>query len=350
MTPSAVDKLIDAAPKVELHLHLVGSAAPATVAELAARTPEAGVPSSLAELEDWFEFRDFEHFIELYSKVNSLVRTAEDVATLVAGSARDLATQNVRYAEMTVTPYMHTMGGMPYGEVLEGLRLGRAEAAALGVEFAWIFDIPGQFGQEAARATLDCALDDPPEGLVGFGLAGAERGVDRSSFSWAFEQARAAGLRSVPHAGEADGPPSIWAALDELGAERIGHGVRAVEDPALVERLVAEQVPLEVCPSSNVCTRVFPDLASHSIGPLLVAGAFVTINSDDPPMFSTTLSEEYRRVAVAFGLEVDAVAGLLRNGVVASFLPGQPKAALLAEIDAALDGAMRPDPAGRDRA
>jgi len=345
MTGSAVERFIAAAPKVELHLHLVGSAAPATVVELAARSPEVGVPSSLAQLQDWFEFRDFEHFIEVYSKVNALVRTGEDVASLVVGSARDLAAQNVRYAEMTVTPFGHTMGGMAYADVLEGLRVGRTEAAALGVEFAWIYDIPGQFGREAAQATLDCALDDPPDGLVGFGLAGAEQGVERSSFGWAFDRARAAGLHSVPHAGEAAGPRSIWEALDELGAERIGHGVRAVEDSGLVDRLVSEQVPLEVCPSSNVCTRVFADLASHSIGPLRAAGAFVTINSDDPPMFSTTLNDEYLRVAETLELDVDAVAGLVRNAVTAAFISDERKRALVAEIDAALASTRGEGPA-----
>jgi len=203
------------------------------------------------------------------------------------------------------------------------------------VEVAWIYDIPGEHGLAGADATVDHAVRRPPAGLVGFGLAGAEAGVDRRSFRPHFDRARAAGLHSVPHAGEGDGPASVWAALRDLGAERIGHGVRAVEDPELVRHLVEHQIPLEVCPSSNVATGVAPSIAEHQIGALLAAGARITINSDDPPFFSTTLTDEYRKVAAAFALDVPAVADLVRNGIDASFLAADRKTALRAEVDAA---------------
>jgi aminodeoxyfutalosine deaminase len=336
----SVDEFLAVTPKVELHLHLVGSASIDTVATLAARHPDVGVPSSPDQLVEWFRFRDFPHFIDVYTKVNALVRSGDDIATLVIGAATELATHNVEYAEMTVTPYGHTLSGIPYPSLVEGLATGHAEARWRGVELAWVYDIPGQYGQAGARATLDAALDRPPEHLVGFGLAGAEAGVDRRDFAWAFERAVAAGLRSVPHAGEGDGPASIWAAIETLAPDRIGHGVRAVEDAALVERLVADQLPLEVCPSSNVATRVFESIAHHSIGTLLDAGAFVTINTDDPHMFGTNLTEEYRRVAAAFDLDVPAVAELTANGVRASFLSDDRKQSLLSGIDAARERAM----------
>lgn len=335
----SLEAFLAATPKVELHLHLVGSASIDTVAALAARHPEVGVPTAVGELAGWFTFRDFPHFIELYSKVNALVTTRDDIATLVIGAARELATHNVVYAEMTVTPYLHWLSGIGYDDLLAGLAAGHSEARRLGVELAWVYDIPGEYGQPAARATVDWALGDPPEHLVGFGLAGAEAGVDRGDYAWAFEQAIGSGLHSVPHAGEGDGPASIWAALDALGAERIGHGARSAEDPALVERLVAEQVPLELCPSSNVCTQVFDSIENHSVGALLEAGAFVTINTDDPHMFGTDLTDEYRRVAAAFDLDVSTVKELVSNAVRASFLAEDRKQAVLAEIDRSYDQA-----------
>lgn len=328
----SIEAVVGALPKVELHLHLVGSASPHVVAELASKVSESGVPTSAADIADWYEFTDFDHFIEVYAKVSSLVRSGEDIATLIAGSAQDLSAQNVRYAEMTITPYTHVQAGIDYEEVVEGLDEGRALARRHGVDFAWIYDIPGEMGQDAARLTVDLAVDRPPDGLVGFGLGGVEVGVDRAGFGWAFERARAVGLASVPHAGEADGPASVRAALDVLGADRIGHGVRAVEDPDLLERLVEEQIPLEVCPSSNVCTGVFATLADHSLPALLDAGAFVTINTDDPPMFSTTLNDEYRRISSTFGLGATDLAQLAINGVNASFLDSERKASMNREI------------------
>jgi adenosine deaminase len=202
------------------------------------------------------------------------------------------------------------------------------------VDLAWIYDIPGQYGEEATRATLRDALDDPPDGLVALGLAGAEAGIDRASFAGAFATARAAGLPGVPHAGEGEGPESVWAAIRHLQPARIGHGVRAVEDPALVAHLAEAAIPLEVCPTSNVCTRVVPSLAEHPVGALMDAGVTVTVNSDDPHMFATTLTDEYRAVATICGLDVDGVAALVANGIAAAFLPATRRRELLARIEA----------------
>src|SRR5262245_48611324 len=184
---AAVDAFIVRAPKVELHLHLVGSASIASPGRLAAAHPGAGVPADPDELRRFFEFRDFPHFIEVYSTVNDLVRSPADVATLVGGAAADLATHNVRYAEITVTPFMHELRGLPAEGVVEGLDDGRRTASRLGVDLAWIYDIPGEHGQPGARRTAELAVERPPAGLVGFGLAGAEAGVTRSDYAWAFD-------------------------------------------------------------------------------------------------------------------------------------------------------------------
>ena len=167
---------------------------------------------------------------------------------VVVGLARDLVRQNVWYAEVTVTPYNHLLDGISGDDVLAGLASGRAAAAELDVELAWCFDIPGEKGVEAGRETLAFALTERPQGLVSFGLGGPEAGVGRAQFAPFFDAAREAGLHSVPHAGETSGPGTIWSALRDLKAERIGHGTRCVEDPVLVEHLALKGIPLEVCP------------------------------------------------------------------------------------------------------
>jgi adenosine deaminase len=346
----SVEGFIDRLPKVELHVHLVGSASVPTVLELARRHPggagAAGVPGSAAELAAFYEFRDFPHFSQVYGAVSSLVREPADVAELVLGAARDLAGQNVRYAELTVTPYTFTAAGMPVAELTEALDLAaRSAKREHGITMAYIFDVAGEYGEPAARATLEHALSCPPAALTGFGLAGIEQARPRftEAFRDVFAAAIAAGLHSVPHAGEMSGPATIWESLDGLRAERIGHGISCLDDPALVARLWESQIPLEVCPTSNVCTRQVPSLAEHPLPRMLAEGLFVTLNSDDPPMFGTTLTEEYRRAAAVLGLTRAQLAGLAANGVRASFLGAQAKEALLAEIEAVAadpDGAV----------
>ena len=337
-----MESFVDELPKVELHLHLVGSASVPTVLELARRHPAGnGVPRSEPELRAFFEFRDFPHFAEVYGAVSALVSEPADVAALVTGAARDLAGQNVRYAELTVTPYTFTSFGMPARELTSALDAGASAAAREhGVRIGYIFDVASEYGADAARATLDHALSCPPQALTGFGLAGIEqaRPAHQDVFREVFASAIAAGLHSVPHAGEMSGPETIWEAVNGLRAERIGHGISCLADPSLVAYLRETQIPLEVCPTSNVCTRQVPDLAAHPLPRLLAEGLFVTLNSDDPPMFGTSLTQEYRQAASVLGLSRDQLADLARAGVRASFLDAAAKQGLLDEIDAAVAG------------
>ncbi|EXG79989.1 adenosine deaminase [Cryptosporangium arvum] len=323
-------------PKVELHVHHVGSASPQAVAELAARhAGSTNVPSDLDALEKFFEFRDFAHFIEVYIAVADLVRDPEDVRILTYEVARELARQQVRYAELTATPYSHTVRGMAPEAYCEALEDARAAARReLGIELVWCFDIPGEAGIPAAEETLRVSLDQRPDGLIAFGLGGPEIGVPRPQFKPYFDAARAAGLHSMPHAGETTGPETIWDAIRVLGAERIGHGTSALGDPSLVEYLVEHQIPLEVCPTSNLRTRAVASLDEHPLAGMVEAGMFVTINSDDPPMFGTTLENEYLVAAELLKLDAPGVAELAKAGVRASFAPEARKAELTAEIDA----------------
>jgi adenosine deaminase len=292
------------------------------------------VPADPALLADYFTFTDFGHFITVYLSVVDLIRDAQDVRTLTYEVGRDLAAQNVRYAELTVTPYSSVVRGIAAAEFCDAIEdARRAVRAEFGTELRWCFDIPGEAGPAAADVTLDVALTQRSDGLISFGLGGPEIGVPREAFASHFARARAAGLHSVPHAGESSGPESIRAALDHLGAERIGHGIAAARDPELMRRLAGEGVPLEVCPTSNVRTRSVPSIEQHPLPVLVAAGVGVSINSDDPPMFSTTLNREYAVAASLLGLDRGGVADLARAAVDHSFADADIKRTVLAEID-----------------
>lgn len=339
-TPSLDDARDDALagfvaglPKAELHVHQVGSASPRIVGELASRHPGT-VPTEPDALREFYTFRDFGHFIEVYLAVVDLVKDAEDVRLLTYEVAVEMAAQNIRYAELTCTPYTSVLTGVPieaYTEAIEDARV--AAERDHGIVLRWIYDIPGELGIPAAEATLSYALDHAPEGLVGFGLGGPEVGVPRPQFEPHFARARAAGLHSVPHAGETTGPQTVWDALELLGAERIGHGTSSVQDPDLLAHLVERRIPMEVCPTSNIATRAVATLEEHPIRQMYDAGALVTVNSDDPPMFGTTLNREYVIAADLLGLDRAGVAGLARNAVDASFAPDEVKQRLRGEID-----------------
>ncbi|MEV7674896.1 adenosine deaminase [Streptomyces sp. NPDC007872] len=324
-------------PKAELHVHHVGSASPRIVAELAARHPDSKVPTDPEALADYFTFTDFAHFIDVYLSVVDLVRTPEDVRLLTFEVARDMARQNIRYAELTITPYSSTRRGIDENAFMDAIEDARKAAEAeFGTVLRWCFDIPGEAGLEAAEETARLATTEGlrPEGLVSFGLGGPEIGVPRPQFKPYFDRARAAGLRSVPHAGETTGPETVWDAIRELGAERIGHGTSSVRDPELLAHLAEHRIALEVCPTSNIATRAVATLDEHPIRKMVDAGVLVTVNSDDPPMFGTDLNNEYAVAARLLDLDERGLAALAKNAVEASFLDAAGKARIAAEIDA----------------
>jgi aminodeoxyfutalosine deaminase len=336
---SDLSSFIAGLPKAELHVHHVGSASPAIVSELAMRHPGM-VPVDTEELRRFFEFRDFAHFVEVYLAVVALIRTDADIRYLTYEVARELAiTQQVRYAELTCTPYTSVLPddpdhGIPieaYTEAIEDARM--AAERDFGIVLRWIYDIPGESGMPAADATLSFATNHRVDALVGFGLGGPEIGVSRPQFKPHFDAARRVGLHSVPHAGETTGPETVWDAIRLLGADRIGHGTSSAQDPKLLEYLVKHGIPLEVCPSSNVPTRAVASLEEHPITVFREAGVTITVNSDDPSMFGTSLNQEYEIAARLLDLDTGGVADLARAGVRASFAADDLKVAMLAEID-----------------
>ncbi|MBK7897426.1 MAG: adenosine deaminase [Anaerolineaceae bacterium] len=346
------DKLtnfIQQMPKAELHIHLEGAIQPKTVLELARRHNKVNtLPSDTEEgLRKWFKFVDFPHFVEIYLTIQDLIRTADDFALIVYENGADMAAQNIRYRELTVTPYTHTHyqnKGLDFAELFRGLENGRIQAKeAFGVEMRWVFDIArnftdnpdGSYDPTAAEKTLAYALEGKEKGsVVGFGLGGYEVGYPPERFAHAFEKAKAAGLLSVPHAGETAGPESIWGSLNALKADRIGHGVRAIEDPGLLATLKVQQIPLEINITSNICLNVFPNLAAHPIRQLDDRGLFITINTDDPPQFNTNLVQEYTLLAREFGYDAAGLARLARNAFLAAGVEPGVKEHLLHEFDA----------------
>jgi aminodeoxyfutalosine deaminase len=333
---STVAAFVAALPKVELHLHLVGSASLDTVLALARRHPDGGVPTDREELRSFYTFTDFPHFLTVYHRVNLLVTTGADIVTLLEGLAAELAIRKVRYAEVQVTPVRNRMAGISYPDLATALARGRTLARERhGVELGWVFDADATLGPAGAEETVDFAIDHRPEGTVGIGLGGPEVGVRRADFAPAFRRAVAAGLHSVPHAGETVGPDEVWAAVTELGAERIGHGIGAAADPRLMEHLAERGITLEVCPVSNLRTGAVRDIAAHPLPTLVAAGVPVTLATDDPGMFHTDLDAEYLLCHEVFGMGVSELAEIARTGARAAYCSAELRDALLAEIDQA---------------
>jgi aminodeoxyfutalosine deaminase len=326
-------------PKAELHIHLEGSVRPATLLELARRNGVALPAENEAGLRDFFRFRDFPHFIEVYIAVCTCLRTPDDFATIVSELGEDAAVQNVRYLEVHFNPETNVRKrGLDFHEMLAGMNRGRAEARKRwGVEMRWIADgvRDSETSPYSVTRTVDWIAALPPEdGVVALGLGGNEVGHPPAPFAADFARARAARLRTVAHAGETTGHATICDSLDLLGVERIGHGVSAIENPGLVTRLAHDRIPLELCPTSNVCTGVVPSLAEHPFRAFDDAGVIVTINSDDPPLFGTTLTDEFLILARHWGYDADGLQRIALNAVDASFLADDDRRVLRGRFEA----------------
>ena len=310
-------------PKVELHVHLEGSIQPATLLELARRHDVRLPVDSVEALRRWYRFVDFSHFVEVYLAISECLRTPDDIELVARQFLANQASQNIRYSEITYTAYTHHLQkGLSFESQLAALNRANAWAKEeFGVSMGIVIDIPRNIDATHGPMIADWALEGMGNGVVALGLAGPEKGFPPEKFADAFARTRAAGMPSVPHAGETDGAESIWGALRVLHADRIGHGVRCLEDPALVDELRARQTPLEVCPTSNVCLGIVESLGGHPIQTLLDEGLYVTINSDDPPMFDTSLTQEIIATTETFGFGADVLERLMLNAVRASFLP-----------------------------
>jgi aminodeoxyfutalosine deaminase len=322
-------------PKVELHVHLEGSIRPTTLLQLAEHNGFELPAQDVEGLQDFYRFRDFAHFIEVYVTITRCMQTQDDYRLIAYEFGADCARQNVRYAEATFSIFTNvTYARLPWQAIVDGLNAGRTQARAeFGVDWRWVFDIVRDV-PHTQEQVVEIAIAAQDQGVVALGLGGSETGFPPELFVESFERARRAGLHSVPHAGEIAGPVSVWNALKLLHAERIGHGVRCVEDPALVDHLRQHQVPLEVCPTSNICLGVFPSYEAHPLRRLWDDGLLITVNSDDPPLFNTDLNHEYEVLIDHFSFAVDELEQVSLNGLRASFLPQAEKARLETEFRA----------------
>ncbi|MEZ4522354.1 MAG: adenosine deaminase [Thermomicrobiales bacterium] len=326
-------------PKAELHVHLEGSVYPETLMILAEKHGRRLPFGSVEEARDWFSFRDFPHFIEVYVEICNCLQDEEDYEFITLDMARRAAEQNLRYMEVTFAPVsiLNPRNSALPDVVMSGVRSG-AEIAARehNVELQFIFDPVRGRSPEEVLASAGGGSTTPGDRLVGFGLRGLELGNPASRFLDAFELVRSAGARVSLHAGETDGPESVRDAL-ATGAERIGHGVRAIEDERLVCELAEMEMLLEVSPTSNIRLGVYPAYADHPFKLLADSGVRLTVNSDDPPMFDTTLTKEYEVLVEHFDYTIPELLELTKNAIHGSFLDAARQRAM----DEAFDREIR---------
>lgn len=339
MLSQQLDEFLTRMPKVELHLHLEGTITPRTLIELAERngvslpaTDEAGVAAL-------FRYRDFGEFLSVFMSLVRAIACGEDFERLAYELGCDLAIQSVRYAEVMISPMQYLKRGLDLREVIEGCMAGFAQVEReTGTVIRLALDYGRQYGPDAAWGVLEMARSTRHLGVVGWSIGGNEIGHPPEPFAPLFAAAREAGLGLMAHAGEVVGPASVWGAIETLGVTRLGHGIRAVEDPALLATLRERGVVLDVCPSSNLLTGAVESWPEHPLRRLYELGVPVTINSDDPTFFATTLTEEYRRAIDRLGFGVDELCATVLTAARASFLPAGQGEALAGRLEAELRG------------
>ncbi len=332
-----LSSFIERLPKVELHLHLEGAVRTETLLELSEH--KSGLRQKVVEWmnarqAEHFRYVNFREFLAAFKIVTLLIETPQDYALATTRLIEWLAEQNVQYAEVIFAAGVVLWKKQPVDTVFEAVAAATADAhARTGVRVNWIFDAVRHFGIDHTREVMRWAARYRSHGVVAFGIGGDEEGGPAGLFTDVFREARDLGLHVVAHAGEACGPESIRDAIELLGAERIGHGLTAIRDDNVMALLRERRIPLEVCPSSNVSTGLIARFEDHPLPKLLEAGLVVTLNSDDPAMFGTSLQEEILRAARSFDLSRAAVVGLCRNAVEASFLSRDDKQRLQERID-----------------
>jgi aminodeoxyfutalosine deaminase len=333
---SSASAFILSLPKAELHLHLEGSVDPPTLLELRKRH---GKQSTLTEIEQLYRYDDFAGFLMAFKAVTEDLQTPEDYELITYRLMEKLKAGNVLHAEVYVSVGVCLWREQDFDAIFEGLERGRRRGEhAFGISLLWIFDAVRQFGEAAAKRVAEIAVACKAPSVVGYGIGGDERQAGPEVFRNVYAYAAENGLRLTAHAGESAGPESIWGALN-LRVERIGHGLTAWQDPELVEELIARQIPVEICLTSNLCTGCCKSLVEHPVRNYFDQGVMVTLNTDDPAMFGTSLAQEYQLAQDTFGFTDEHLRELARNSFEASFLPAEKKLSFLNLFDAT---AVRP--------
>ena len=329
--------LIRALPKAELHLHLEGTVEPETLVELSARHDSN--PFTLEHVQQLYEYADFHGFMMAFKAVTERLRTPDDFELVTYRMMQRLHEEGVVHAEVYLSVGVVHWREQNFEPLFEGIERGRALGERdFGVSVLWIFDAVRHFGVDPARRVFELAVRLKDRHVVGIGIGGDERRGPAEPFLDLYRYAAANGLRRTAHAGETTGPESIWAALN-IGAERLGHVLSAPKDAELIEVLAERQVPVEICMSSNVRTGCLKDLRQHPVRQLFDAGLLVTINTDDPAMFHTSMVKEYELAQDVFDFTDEHVRELTRNALEASFLPAEKKVQMLNQFDAVVNRA-----------
>jgi adenosine deaminase len=313
-------------PKAELHVHLEGSILPRTLLRLAQRNHITLPADNETDLINLYQFKDFDQFLKTYLMITGCLHSPDDFGLIAYEFGCECARQNIRYAEVIFTPYTSMMlTGLSWQAILEGLNAGRIQAKEeFGVQWQWIFDIVRN-EPDTQAAVLELTLAARDQGVIAIGLGGHEMGYPPELFVQTFMRAEREGLHRVPHAGEIAGPESVWSALKLLHADRIEHGVRSIEDPALVQYLKEQQIALDVCPTSNIRLNVYPDYSAHPLRRFWDGGLFLTLGSDDPPMFGTDLNNEYEKLVTEYNFNQPELERISLNAIQASFLSQREK-------------------------
>jgi adenosine deaminase len=331
-----LQSVIEKMPKVEIHVHLEGATRPETILMLAQKNSIDLPVTTVAEAREWYQFRDFNHFIEIYVAISKCFKTPEDIEFIAREFLKGQAEQNIVYSEVTYSASTHYENyGLSFADQFVALQRANDWAKSeLGVSMGIVVDIVRDTLPELGMDTTDRFLKHRTPLTVAFGLGGTEVGHPPNKHAEAFQRILNEGdIPIVPHAGETDGADSIWDAIKVCNAVRIGHGVRCIEDETLVDYLREHQIPLEVNPTSNVCLGVVDSIADHPIQQLIDAGLYVTVNSDDPPMFNTTLTNEFAVCAEAFDWDIDMLQMLTINALNATFLSDEQKIAMRQDFE-----------------
>ena len=326
--------LLAAMPKAELHIHIEGSLEPELIFELAQRNCVSLPYASVEALRAAYAFTDLQSFLDIYYAGASVLLKAQDFEDMAWAYFQRAAADNVVHAELFFDPQTHTARGVPFAVVIEGLTHAVARAKdELGISASLIMCFLRHLSEDDAFATLEEALPYLDR-FIGVGLDSSERGHPPEKFARVFARCRELGLHLVAHAGEEGPPEYIWSALDVLHVERIDHGVRSLEDPKLVERLVHDGIALTVCPLSNVKLCVFKNMAQHNLAKLLAAGLKATVNSDDPAYFGGYMNQNFTETFAALPLGAPQAYALARNSFEASFATPAQKASWIEQLDA----------------
>ena len=329
-----IEQFVTEIPKVELHLHLEGAIPVETLFSLIQRQEREPSIQTLDDLRKKLTYTDFAHFIEVWTWKNTFIKEEKDFEEIAYQVLGDLSQQNVKYVEAFYSPGDYWRQGLSVPGITECLIKGKERAYRdFGIQSELIIDLIRDHGPERSMQYLEEVTDYLGQGVIGIGLGGSEKSFPADSYASVYQEARKRGFRLTAHAGEVAGANSIWAVVEKLGVERIGHGVRAYEDPELVSLLKKRQIPLEICVISNVKTGVCKSVEAHPIKQYFQKGLMVTVNSDDPTMFNASISQEYLALVQKLGFTVNDLKRLSMNGIDASFMSVADKKSMKSQFE-----------------